>query len=731
MTWKRAKLVALFQLFWFANASAQPAIFWFNDPVDPDETVLVTGADLNEVTSATIARVDEQGSSSKAERETSVEILQANPLSLKFIIPRDFTPGIYRFTLNHAGGSLTGRVNLPTIYWTQGDLGDAVSPGGTIQLFGRNIVRQSNHAQLELRPDGGGAPARAILAKGNLWRGGFRLPDRLASGRYKLRLFNGNGGSGEWVDAGSITVRKPDPEPTQSFDVRAYGAIGDGKFDNTRAVRAAIDAASQGGGGTVYFPQGRYLISDMLVIPPHVSIRGERTDLVNLLWPDLASPPVALLQGTSHFSIEDVTIYASNHLHVISGGFVFRDTQAPDAGDIAIRRVRIRASAFRVLLDVETAVKRMKEFHQLFSEGAPDTIRLTGSRIDVSDCDVLGSGNSLRLFKASDAVVFGNILNSGRDGSYYVLGSRRVIFENNVVTGADLQATGGGITTLSRMVTSSENIFAGGNSFKGIYGLDREGLTSDGPSGYYFGHVVSNSPDNLVLTAPYTPPPFQDWIGAMVMVVNGRGAGQYGRIVSTAGSAPGMSITLDRQLQVALDRTSEVTIVQAHENYLIIDNFFEDTGVAAQSFGTALGHVIAENRSNRTSGFAAIGQFYGHFQPCWRVQILNNHILEGNVYRAGPDRNVISNEALIFVRANQVPAAAGRPPLVQAIIVRGNRLDQDAHIQVEGLAGASFGVRDVIIEANTTGPSRMGIVVDRGVASWLGRRNVEGRRIAR
>jgi hypothetical protein len=86
---------------------------------------------------------------------------------------------------------------------------------------------------------------------------------------------------------------------------------------------------------------------------------------------------------------------------------------------------------------------------------------------------------------------------------------------------------------------------------------------------------------------------------------------------------------------------------------------------------------------------------------------------------------------LIFVRANQVPAAAGRPPLVQAVIVRGNRLDQDAHIQVEGFAGASFGVRDVIIEANTAGPSRVGLVVDRGVTSWLGRRNVEGRRIAR
>lgn len=733
MTWKRATILAVFQFCWIANAAAQPTIFWINDPVGPDETVLVTGADLNEVTSATVARDRDKGSSSKPEQETSVEILQASPLSLKFVIPKEFAPGIYRFTLTHAQGSLTGRVNLPTIYWTQGDLGDAASPGGSIQVFGRNIARQPNLAQLELLPDNGNAPTMAVLTRGDLWRGGFRLPDLVPSGRYRLRLSNGDGGDDQWVDAGSITVRVRDALPTRSFDVRAYGAVGDGKADNTRAIRAAIDAASQGGGGTVYFPRGRYLVSDRLVIPPHVSIRGERIDLVNLVWPDLASPPPALLQGTSHFSIEDVTIYASNHLHVISGGFAFRDTPATNAGDIAIRRVRIRASAFRGLLDIETAIQRMRDFHRILPEDAPDTIRLTGNRIEVSDCDILGSGNSLRLFKATDAVVANNTLNSGRDGSYFLLGSRRVIFENNVVTAADLQATGGGITTLSRLVTASESIFVGANTFKAIYGLDREGMTTDGPGGYYFGHAESTSSNTLALRDPSSaPPPFQSWAGAMVMVVNGRGTGQYGRIVSTAGVTPSMSVTLDRPLQVTLDQTSEITIVQAHENYLIIGNFFEDTGVAAQSFGSALGHVIADNRSNRTSGFAAIGQFYGHFQPCWRVQILDNHILEGNVYRAGPDRNVFSNEALIFVRANQVPTTTtGRPPLVQAVIVRGNRLDQDAHIRVEGFSEASPGVRDVIIEANSTGPSRVGLVVDRGVASWLGRRNIESRRIGR
>ncbi len=42
-------------------------------------------------------------------------------------------------------------------------------------------------------------------------------------------------------------------------DVRAFGAIGDGKVIDTPAINRAIDAAAEAGGGTVYFPSGNYL----------------------------------------------------------------------------------------------------------------------------------------------------------------------------------------------------------------------------------------------------------------------------------------------------------------------------------------------------------------------------------------------------------------------------------------------------------------------------------------
>lgn len=47
--------------------------------------------------------------------------------------------------------------------------------------------------------------------------------------------------------------------PVAVFDVRSFGATGDGKTIDSRAINSAIEAASQAGGGTVWFPAGNYL----------------------------------------------------------------------------------------------------------------------------------------------------------------------------------------------------------------------------------------------------------------------------------------------------------------------------------------------------------------------------------------------------------------------------------------------------------------------------------------
>ena len=53
------------------------------------------------------------------------------------------------------------------------------------------------------------------------------------------------------------TVRPGEKTPL-FFDVRTYGAVGDGKTIDSHAINAAIDAAAAAGGGTVVFPAGVY-----------------------------------------------------------------------------------------------------------------------------------------------------------------------------------------------------------------------------------------------------------------------------------------------------------------------------------------------------------------------------------------------------------------------------------------------------------------------------------------
>ena len=47
------------------------------------------------------------------------------------------------------------------------------------------------------------------------------------------------------------------------YNVRDFGAKGDGRSDDTKAIQSALDYAIDHGGGTVYFPNGRYRLATM------------------------------------------------------------------------------------------------------------------------------------------------------------------------------------------------------------------------------------------------------------------------------------------------------------------------------------------------------------------------------------------------------------------------------------------------------------------------------------
>ena len=111
----------------------------------------------------------------------------------------------------------------------------------------------------------------------------------------------GTGGASDPCSASNAAV----PLPTigsGAFNVTTYGAIGDGKTDNTTAIQVALTAAGAAGGGTVTVPSGTFLSG------PIVISSGTRLDLASgavLEMLPMASYPtsgVAFITstGTSH-----------------------------------------------------------------------------------------------------------------------------------------------------------------------------------------------------------------------------------------------------------------------------------------------------------------------------------------------------------------------------------------------------------------------------------------------
>lgn len=125
------------------------------------------------------------------------------------------------------------------------------------------------------------------------------------------------------------------PDPARMvFNVRDYGAKGDGTTDDTVAFQCAIAAAGRqvtgnasqtadsGMGGVVFVPQGIYCIRSMLMVPQGVGIRGEgmhtsqilfflRANQDGLVWSSSEAPPNPPF-GVGGF-LEDIDIKANSY----------------------------------------------------------------------------------------------------------------------------------------------------------------------------------------------------------------------------------------------------------------------------------------------------------------------------------------------------------------------------------------------------------------------------------
>ncbi|UPT75215.1 MAG: hypothetical protein M0D55_05775 [Elusimicrobiota bacterium] len=121
----------------------------------------------------------------------------------------------------------------------------------------------------------------------------------------------------------------------RTFDVSAYGAKGDGRADDSAAIEKALAAAAEAGGGTVFFPAGRY--KARVVARSGVALAGEGTEATFVIAPpsDGKTASYAIFgREVSGVTVRDLTVLAD-------GTKVFWPAGIRFAGSSGVRVVRV------------------------------------------------------------------------------------------------------------------------------------------------------------------------------------------------------------------------------------------------------------------------------------------------------------------------------------------------------------------------------------------------------
>ncbi len=187
--------------------------------------------------------------------------------------------------------------------------------------------------------------------------------------------------------------------PGASFNVRQFGAAGDGRAKDTAALQKALDACAAAGGGTVVVPAGVYLTGSV-VLGANTTLKLERgASLVGS--PDIADYPVVQVRWEGEFRPGHRALIAAekaDHLAIEGPGAIYgppisvaqlRDPRGPPLIELA-EASHVRLEGFT------TQYERLWSIHLLFCRDLTArnlvirSVAPNGDGIDVDSCqDVL------------------------------------------------------------------------------------------------------------------------------------------------------------------------------------------------------------------------------------------------------------------------------------------------------------------------------------------------------
>lgn len=209
------------------------------------------------------------------------------------------------------------------------------------------------------------------------------------------------------------------------FDIRDYGAKGNGT-DDTAAIQKAINAAAAAGGGQVYVPTGTWVVSDAdgsgnaLALKSNVNLTGDGAGASLLRLADGAGSPTSSLLGVAAGSnLRDASV----------SNLGLEGNQAAGVGTISGWSQAGAGTVTNLLIDGVTASGFSGSGFDLTDPVVNLTVRNSTASNNTLDGFTLGGALPALTFQDNHG------LNNGRNGVNATLGSEAMSLTDTVASG--------------------------------------------------------------------------------------------------------------------------------------------------------------------------------------------------------------------------------------------------------------------------------------------------------
>jgi polygalacturonase len=581
-----------------APIAGTPVIAEWTRTAKPGAVLALTGSRLSSFSGSnagedTEFQVFSQGADGAVSGKTS--LLKLDGLKAAVSLPENL-PANQEYLIwpvNSLGAGSPIAVNATEAWWIGPD---AATRGDTVSVYGRNLAhldaRMTSNIYIQKT---GARGVWAAVSAANPYKVDFTVPAGLADGIYDVWIHNGLGGHYGWSGPLALTINAGMPWTAQTFNVKQYGAQGDGVTDDEAAIEAAVQAAGQNPWSTLYFPTGTYMVSRGFYLPSKVRWLGDGATKTYLKAnADFVKPAsydsrryclIYGMGGTNNVTIQGLTIDANGNMN----GYLTTPVYMRGNTDVRFLNATINAKGYNTA-DFHASYR--VAFRNCAIIGGGNGIFFGSARqVSIDGCQVYGTNdvNTMLTFWGADSMSCTNTTGQDYDETQPDGFAQGRFFYGSTQWGSNRNIYVGDCTTRSLAVRPS-------------YSNQNSGEQLLWENGTHFSGVPTSATGNTVTfgNAAFFQDPGLTAGQYDAVIVNGMGLGQHRKIVGCSES----TITVSPAWNVTPDNSSTVIIAGVVSHCAIYHNSLQgksdyatrDTASAGvQPYGNSYDFVVDDN----------------------------------------------------------------------------------------------------------------------------------------